>query len=93
MKNIVSFYATLEEKKLAKAVKYNPDIVFKFMLSPEESLRRKPQENYESVCRKHEIIKSLEFPNSKVFVIDATQPYEQELIQIKNIIWDNIQKS
>ena len=93
LKNIVSFYATLEEKKLAKAVKYNPDIVFKFMLSPEESLRRKPQENYESVCRKHEIIKSLEFPNSKVFVIDATQPYEQELIQIKNIIWDNIQKS
>lgn len=93
LRKVVSFYATLEEKKLAKAVKYNPDIVFKFMLSPEESLRRKPQENYESVCRKHEIIKSLEFPNSKVFVIDATQPYDQELIQVKNLIWDNIQKS
>lgn len=89
---IATWYAAREEKKLAEAVKLQPDIVFKLMLPPEESIRRKPKENYESVCRKHEIMKQLAFPQSKVYEIDATMPYEEELILIKNIIWKNILK-
>lgn len=89
---IANLYASKEEKYLQKAVAYSPDIVIKLMLSPEESIRRKPHENYEMVKKKHEIIKSLKFKKAKVYIVDATQNYENELIEIKNIIWNNIQK-
>lgn len=89
---LVGIYASKEEAKLKKAVAYQPDIVFKLTLSPEESIRRKPQENYESVKRKHEIIKQLAFPGSSVYNVDATMEYEQELRIIKRIIWKHIQE-
>ena len=84
---IVNIYADREEKILRKAVRHHPDIVFKLILSPEESIKRKPQENYESVKRKHEIIKQLKFPQSHVYEVDATVNYNDELLYIKNLIW------
>ena len=84
--------ANKEEKYIRKIVSYHPDIVFKLILSPEESMRRKPHENYEDVKVKHEIIKSLSFENSEVYTIDATMPYEEELVLIKSKIWQHIQK-
>lgn len=85
---VANYYASKEEKYLKKAVAYSPDVVIKLMLSPEESIRRKPHEDYEMVKRKHEVVKSLKFDSAKVYLIDATQDYEKELIEIKNIIWD-----
>lgn len=90
LRKIASCYASIEEKNLEKAVKLHPDLVVKLMLPVEESLRRKPHENYEAVKAKHEIIKSLPFEKSKVYTIDVTQPYESEILQIKSLIWDNI---
>ena len=55
LKPIANHYANREEKFLKKAVIYNPDLVIKLMLSPEESIRRKPHENYEMVKRKHHL--------------------------------------
>lgn len=92
VKNILLFYAKTEEKNINKAVSISPKIVIKLMLSPEESIRRKPFENYEGIKQKHEIIKKLEYPQSKVFVIDATQDYEEEIKEIKNIIWQAIRE-
>ena len=62
------------------------------MLPPEVSIERKPEENIELVKRKHDIIKQLQFYNSDVYEIDATQEYEQEIIQIKDLLWEKIQK-
>lgn len=90
---IADFYAKREEKYLQKAVAYSPDVVIKLMLTPEESIRRKPHENYDAVKQKHEIIKSLKFDESAVYSVDATQDYEKEIIEIKNIIWRHILKS
>ena len=92
LKPIVEWLASREEKKLELACNMPPQIVFKLMLSPEESMRRKPFEKYEEVKKKHEIVKQLEFPDSDVYTIDATQPYEEELLQIKRIIWQHIPK-
>lgn len=92
VKFIAEQFAKREEKILMKAVEKEPDIVFKLLLSPEESITRKPFENYENVKRKHEVIKNLKFKKSDVYEIDASQNYEDELIQIKNIIWNHIQK-
>lgn len=92
LKWIAECYAKLEEHNIEKAVRMTPDIVIKLMLSPEESLRRKPFENKELVERKHKIIENLSFDKSHVVVIDAEQNYEREIIQIKNIVWNNIRE-
>lgn len=90
---IMSLFAKSEENSLIKAERINPNLVFKLILSPEESKRRKPHEDFEKIKRKHEIIKSLSFNNSKVYEIEATMNYDDELILIKQIIWQNIPKS
>lgn len=60
------------------------------MLTSEESIRHKPFENLEVVARKHEITKQLQFPNSVVYVVDATQNYQQEVVFIKSKIWETL---
>lgn len=92
LRPLVERLANREEKKLEIACNMPPQIVFKLMLSPEESMRRKPFEKYDEVKKKHEIIKQLSFPDSEVYTIDATQPFEDELLQIKRIIWQHIPK-
>lgn len=76
-----------------KIQQYQPILVLKLLLPPEESIRRKPSENFEKIREKHGITTKLEFPNSLVYEIDATQIYEQELINVKNLIWDTCFKS
>ncbi len=89
----VKWMARRELRYLEKAQCYMPKLVFKLMLSPEESIRRKPFENIEVVTRKHEITQQLQFPNSIIYTVDATQDYQQEIIFIKNKIWKAILES
>ena len=84
--------AMAEERYIKKIIAHHPNIVFKLILPPEESIRRKPRERIEVVRQKHEIVKSLSFPQSDVYIINATMPYDEEIIMIKNIIWQHIQK-
>lgn len=86
----IRLLAKREERLLNKIQQYQPRLVFKLMLPPEESIRRKPFENFEAVTLKHEITKKLEFKKSRVHVVDATQDYQQELLFIKNQIWSEI---
>ena len=88
---LIRLMAKREHKYIEKIQHYQPKLVFKLMLSPEESIRRKPFEHLDAVARKHEITKQLQFANSKVRVVDATQDYQQELLYIKNEIWKMLQ--
>lgn len=92
LRRIFLHYAKTEEYYLSKATAINPDIIFKLTLPPEESIRRKPFEDIALVTRKHNIIKSLQFPQSLTKDIDATQNFEDELIEIKGVIWDTIKR-
>ena len=83
--------AKKEEKNIAKAVSHFPQLVIKLILPPEVSLQRKPEENIDIVRRKHEVIKSLVFEQSEVHTIDATMPYDEEIVRIKDLIWQKIQ--
>lgn len=87
------YLANSEEKNIKRIIAHRPDVVIKLILPPEESIRRKPQEKLEAVKQKHEIVKSLDFQGSDVYTIDATIPFDEELIMIKRIIWRHIQKS
>lgn len=89
----VGFCAKREKMWLTKTVAIEPDLVFKLLLSPDESFRRKPEENYSMIKNKHIIIKNLEFVKSAVYEIDAEQNYDVEVVEIKRIIWQKIQKS
>ena len=86
------FLTQEEEKKINTAFNHNPNIVFKLLLSPEESVRRKPENDINIIRKKHEIIKNLSFPDSDVYIIDASQPYNDEILQIKEIIWQHLLK-
>lgn len=90
---ILKLMAKKEKSILEKAWKLQPALVFKLLLSPEESIKRKPFENLDMVKRKHDITKQLVFKDSNVILVDATQDYQLELIQIKKEIWKAIQKS
>ena len=83
----VKHKAKKEERAIAKAQKYQPDLMFKLLLPPEESVRRKPDHTLEEVRPKAEITEKLVFDHSEVINIDATQPYEQEILEIKRNIW------
>ena len=80
--------AKREKDFFLKIQRYQPTLVFKLLLPPEESIRRKPSENFEMIKEKHKITSELEYPYSLVCEIDATQAYQQELINVKNIIWN-----
>lgn len=85
---IVKWLAKKEYHIIEKIQNFQPRLVFKLMLSPEESIRRKPFENLETVTQKHVITQRLQFPNSVVYTVDATQDYPQEIVFIKNQIWE-----
>jgi thymidylate kinase len=92
LKNIAYLYANAEEKNIENAISITPDIVFRLQLSVEESLRRKPSEDRGKVLQKKQIVDSMSFANSVVYNINAEQNYNDELIEIKNLIWENIQR-
>ncbi len=92
MRRFFVYFAHSEEKNLKRSVEHNPDIVFKLLIPPEESVRRKPENTLEAMVIKHNVIKSLQFNHSDVYVIDATMPLEEEILTIKRIIWEHIQK-
>ena len=79
-----------EKAIILKCSRFYPDIVFKLLLSPEESMKRKPDHDYNEIKVKSDITEKLEFPNSIVVNVDATMPYEEELKLIKSHIWTRI---
>lgn len=87
---IVRWMAKREQHYIEKIQDYQPRLVFKLMLSPEESIRRKPFENIEVVNRKHQITEQLKFPHSLVHTVDATMNYQDEILFIKNQIWNEL---
>lgn len=90
---IVKRMAKKEYRIIEKIQNYPPRLIFKLMLSPEESIRRKPFENLVVVTRKHEITQQLQFPDSVVYTVDATQDYQKEIVFIKNQIWEALLQS
>lgn len=90
---LIKLMAKREKSYIDNIQQFQPGIVFKLLLPPEESIRRKPFERLEAVARKHEITKKLEFNSSVVHVVDATQDYQQELLFIKKEIWKAISRN
>lgn len=93
LNKVVLHYALKEEESIRKAVTTQPDLVFKLILPPEESIRRKPGEDFENIEMKHDIINKLTFPNSEVITVRADQEYNDEIVLIRNTIWRSLVKN
>ena len=87
---VIRQLARQEEIFIDKAQQFQPDIIFKLVLPVEESMKRKPEENVAQVKQKALITERLCFDNSKVFIVDATQDFDEEVLYVKRIIWKEI---
>ncbi len=87
---IIKRLARREKKILEKAIVYSPTIVFKLKLPPSVSISRKPDHDLDEIKAKAEITDNLVFERSTVYNIDATQPYQNELLEVKREIWKKI---
>ncbi len=80
-----------EQKMLDIVKEVKPDIIFRLNISAETSMARKPEQTEIELFRKKiEDLNRITFSGADIVDIDAEQPYEQELIQIKGILWDLI---
>lgn len=81
-----------KEEKLMSIVKsIKPDIIFRLNITPDESMKRKQDQTDKSVVEsKINDLKSITFQDSLIYDINAMQPYETELLEIKKMIWNNL---
>lgn len=87
---LINYFANKEEANLIIASNITPNVVFKLKLPLEESMKRKPHEDMIAVEKKNKIIADLIFKGSEVYEIDARQDQNQELLQVKRLIWKHI---
>ena len=67
-----------------------PDRIFALHVSPEVSQRRKPDHDPEIIEAKSEALEKMERRGLHVVDVDADQPFEQVLLQIKAAMWESL---
>lgn len=85
----VKLFSRKEERIISECQNFQPTIVFKLAIAFDESVRRKG-DSEEIIKEKVEITQKLKFPNSEIHIIDAMQDYNEELLNIKRLIWTKI---
>lgn len=64
-----------------------PDHIFALQVSPEISLRRKPEHDPDMIDRKSQALKQIGDHGLPVTIVDADQPFDQVLLTIKTRLW------
>lgn len=68
-----------------------PDLVFRLNISIEVCMARKSEHtDIDYFKHKTEAIKQIQFPNSKLFELNAEQSLDDVLLTVKRTIWNNI---
>lgn len=89
-KKYLDKFINYEEKKYKKIVLNQPNVVFKLNISPEEAIKRKRENTLAEMRQKVSIVENLKFLDSNVYEIDATKNINEEILEIKRIIWQEI---
>ena len=66
------------------------DLVLLLNLSPEESVRRKPENHLDTIRIKHDLLLRTNFAALNAVTVDAERPYADELREIKKILFEMI---
>lgn len=81
---------------LSIVTKIKPDVVFRLVVSVETALLRKDdliKDDPAAIAnfrKKVEDVRKINFQGARIIDIDAEQPFDRELLQIKRIIWNEI---
>jgi thymidylate kinase len=70
---------------------YPPDLVIKLHVTPEIGLQRKADASIEEYKRRVEAVKRLQYPPfTKVVEVDANQIFDNVLLRVKHVLWDEV---
>ena len=83
-------YLRIKEEKNYESIP-NPDLVFRAQAPLEVTLNRnsardKPEPEA-FVKERYKIARNINFKFSDIIIVDTTEPYEQSVLKVKNIIW------
>ena len=77
-----------EKNRLDIVKSIKPDLIFRLNISAEVSMKRKPEQTDIDMYRKKiEDLNKITFQGAQIIDIDAEQPYEKEILEIKKILW------
>lgn len=85
---ILHSFSVREQFLLNKVKDYPFDIVFRLMVDPEVSYKRKPEESLEGLKYKAETLNKVRLEAKNVMNIDANQPLDNVVLIIKRKIWN-----
>lgn len=77
------------EKDIYRRI-HPPDCILALHVSPEVSLQRKPSHSLEVIEAKSRALRQMDTQDLHVIEIDADQPYEQVLLQVKRALWQSL---
>lgn len=86
------FAKKLEDKLFERAEKLAPDVIIQFIVSPEASLQRKPEDlTLEQAIKAKYDLGIIQWPSlSKIVTINADQPIEKVDRELRSVIWRQI---
>lgn len=77
-----------EAERLSIVKEIKPDLIFRLNISVDTCISRKPEnKNRADFEKKIHDLNQLKFQGAKIIDIDAEQPYEKELLEIKRHLW------
>ena len=79
-----------EYNNLAIVNDIQPDLIFRLIVPVKLSKDRRPEDSLEVLQKKFEIISAIKYPKSLIVDIDATIPLDEEILEIKKVIWSNL---
>lgn len=91
IKNRNSILGKLEYRNFMKMQAIHPDLVIKLLMTYDEVVQRRPEDDREELKKKIYIAEHLAFQDAREIAIDASAPLKQELLMIKRYIWEELQ--
>jgi len=83
--------ARYEASAFELAERCRPDVVVKLIVPFDAARRRKPDTPPDQLRRKIEIVAALRYPaTTRVIELDASQPLESVLLDVKRIVWESL---
>lgn len=88
----IRFLAKKELENLQIVKDIYPDVIFRLNIDLETCIGRKPEHTNQvsALEKKLKAMENISYPGSEIVEIDATRPYQEELIVIKREIWKRL---
>lgn len=83
--------ASIERSAYESIERTPPDLVVKLQVAPEIALRRKPDTPADRLRQKARVVSLLRYPPAtRVIEVDASQPLDQVILQVKRAVWESL---